>query len=90
MRQNHIFPKTRNSYVDIGGNEFHAPFGGGLAQARKGGMLKDFADMAQSSRSDGLVFDGRRYLKGKEEETLQAGGLLEVVPSKLGWDYRQT
>lgn len=90
MRQNHIFPKTRNSYVDIGGNEFHAPFGGGQAQAGKGGMLKDFADIAGSSNSDGLVFDGRRYLKGKEAETLQAGGLLEAVPSKSGWDYRLT
>lgn len=46
--------------------------------------------MAGSSNSDGLVFDGRRYLKGKEAETLQAGGLLEAVPSKSGWDYRLT
>lgn len=53
-------------------------------------MLKEFADIAGSSHSDGLVFDGRRYLKGKEAETLQAGGLLEAVPSKSGWDYRLT
>ena len=122
MRQNHIFPKTRNSYVDIGVTNFTrrlaadrrrlekagVPFednkyrfahtdlrhidalAGVLDRLGKGGMLKDFADMEQSSCSDGLVFDGRRYLKGKEEETLQAGGLLEAVPSKSGWDYRLT
>lgn len=63
---------------------------GVLDRLDKGGMLKEFADMAGSSNSDGLVFDGRRYLKGKEAETLQAGGLLETVPSKSGWDYRLT
>ena len=63
---------------------------GVLDRLGKGGMLEEFADMAGSSNSDGLVFDGRRYLKGKEAETLQAGGLLEAVPSKSGWDYRLT
>lgn len=63
---------------------------GVLDRLGKGGMLEEFADMAGSSHSDGLVFDGRRYLKGKEAETLQAGGLLEAVPSKSGWDYRLT
>lgn len=122
MRQNHIFPKTRNSYVDIGVTNFTrrlvadrrklekagVPLGdseyrfehtncrhidalaGMLDRLGKGGMLKEFDDMAGSSNSDGLVFDGRRYLKGKEAETLQAGGLLEAVPSKSGWDYRLT
>ncbi|WP_192880527.1 hypothetical protein [Neisseria lactamica] len=63
---------------------------GVLDRLGKGGMLEEFADMAGSSNSDGLVFDGRRYLKGREAETLQAGGLLETVPSKSGWDYRLT
>ncbi|HHT8410068.1 TPA: PLxRFG domain-containing protein [Neisseria meningitidis] len=63
---------------------------GVLDRLGKGGMLEEFADMAGSSHSDGLVFDSRRYLKGKEAETLQAGGLLEAVPSKSGWDYRLT
>nr|WP_239991180.1 hypothetical protein [Neisseria lactamica] len=63
---------------------------GVLDRLGKGGMLEEFADMAGSSHSDGLVFDGRRYLKGREAETLQAGGLLETVPSKSGWDYRLT
>ncbi|HGL9667492.1 TPA: PLxRFG domain-containing protein, partial [Neisseria gonorrhoeae] len=32
----------------------------------KGGMPEEFADMAGPSNSDGLVSDGRRYLKGRE------------------------
>lgn len=63
---------------------------GVLDRLGKGGMLEEFADMAGSSHSDGLVFDSRRYLKGREAETLQAGGLLEAAPSKSGWDYRLT
>ncbi|HGS8481992.1 TPA: PLxRFG domain-containing protein, partial [Neisseria gonorrhoeae] len=47
----------------------------------KGGMPEEFADMAGPSNSDGLVSDGRRYLKGREAETLRAGGLSEAVPS---------
>ncbi|STZ85926.1 putative phage associated protein [Neisseria gonorrhoeae] len=56
----------------------------------KGGMPEEFADMAGSSHSDGLVSDGRRYLKGREAETLRAGGLSEAVPSEPGRDYRPT
>lgn len=76
------FEHTNRKHIDA--------LAGVLDRLGKGGMLKDFADMAGSSNSDGLVFDGRRYLKGKEAETLQAGGLLEAVPSKSGWDYRLT
>lgn len=76
------FEHTNRKHIDA--------LAGVLDRLGKGGMLKDFADIAGSSNSDGLVFDGRRYLKGKEAETLQAGGLLEAVPSKSGWDYRLT
>ncbi|HFC8548748.1 TPA: hypothetical protein ACFRHE_000819 [Neisseria lactamica] len=76
------FEHTNRKHIDA--------LAGVLDRLGKGGMLEDFADMAGSSHSDGLVFDGRRYLKGKEAETLQAGGLLEAVPSKSGWDYRLT
>lgn len=76
------FEHTNRKHIDA--------LAGVLDRLGKGGMLKDFADMAGSSHSDGLVFDGRRYLKGKEAETLQAGGLLEAVPSKSGWDYHLT
>lgn len=76
------FEHTNRKHIDA--------LAGVLDRLGKGGMLKDFADMAGSSHSDGLVFDGRRYLKGREAETLQAGGLLEAVPSKSGWDYRLT
>lgn len=76
------FAHTNRKHIDA--------LAGMLDRLGKGGMLKEFADIAGSSHSDGLVFDGRRYLKGKEAETLQAGGLLEAVPSKSGWDYRLT
>lgn len=76
------FEHTNRKHIDA--------LAGVLDRLGKGGMLKEFADIAGSSHSDGLVFDGRRYLKGKEAETLQAGGLLEAVPSKSGWDYRLT
>lgn len=76
------FEHTNRKHVDA--------LAGVLDRLGKGGMLEEFADMAGSSNSDGLVFDGRRYLKGREAETLQAGGLLEAVPSKSGWDYRLT
>ena len=76
------FEHTNRKHIDA--------LAGVLDRLGKGGMLEEFADMAGSSNSDGLVFDGRRYLKGKEAETLQAGGLLETVPSKSGWDYRLT
>ena len=76
------FEHTNRKHIDA--------LAGVLDRLGKGGMLKEFDDMAGSSNSDGLVFDGRRYLKGKEAETLQAGGLLEAVPSKSGWDYRLT
>lgn len=76
------FEHTNRKHIDA--------LAGVLDRLGKGGMLKEFADMAGSSHSDGLVFDGRRYLKGREAETLQAGGLLEAVPSKSGWDYRLT
>lgn len=76
------FEHTNRRHIDA--------LAGVLDRLGKGGMLEEFADMAGSSNSDGLVFDGRRYLKGKEAETLQAGGLLEAVPSKSGWDYRLT
>lgn len=76
------FAHTNRKHIDA--------LAGVLDRLGKGGMSEEFADMAGSSHSDGLVFDGRRYLKGKEAETLQAGGLLEAVPSKSGWDYRLT
>lgn len=76
------FEHTNRKHIDA--------LAGVLDRLGKGGMLEEFADMAGSSNSDGLVFDGRRYLKGREAETLQAGGLLEAVPSKSGWDYRLT
>lgn len=76
------FAHTNRKHIDA--------LAGVLDRLGKGGMLEEFADMAGSSHSDGLVFDGRRYLKGKEAETLQAGGLLEAVPSKSGWDYHLT
>nr|WP_192888267.1 PLxRFG domain-containing protein [Neisseria lactamica] len=76
------FEHTNRRHIDA--------LAGVLDRLGKGGILEEFADMAGSSNSDGLVFDGRRYLKGKEAETLQAGGLLETVPSKSGWDYRLT
>nr|WP_308034227.1 hypothetical protein [Neisseria lactamica] len=76
------FEHTNRKHIDA--------LAGVLDRLGKGGMLEEFADMAGSSHSDGLVFDGRRYLKGREVETLQAGGLLEAVPSKSGWDYRLT
>lgn len=76
------FEHTNRKHIDA--------LAGVLDRLGKGGMSGEFADMAGSSHSDGLVFDGRRYLKGKEAETLQAGGLLEAVPSKSGWDYRLT
>ncbi|ARB69542.1 PLxRFG domain-containing protein [Neisseria meningitidis] len=76
------FEHTNRKHIDA--------LAGVLDRLGKGGMLEEFADMAGSSHSDGLVFDSRRYLKGKEAETLQAGGLLEAVPSKSGWDYRLT
>lgn len=76
------FAHTNRKHIDA--------LAGVLDRLGKGGMLEEFADMAGSSNSDGFVFDGRRYLKGKEAETLQAGGLLEAVPSKSGWDYRLT
>lgn len=76
------FEHTNRQHIDA--------LAGVLDRLGKGGMLEEFADMAGSSHSDGLVFDSRRYLKGKEAETLQAGGLLEAVPSKSGWDYRLT
>lgn len=76
------FEHTNRKHIDA--------LAGVLDRLGKGGMLEEFADMAGSSNSDGLVFDSRRYLKGKEAETLQAGGLLEAVPSKSGWDYRLT
>lgn len=76
------FEHTNRRHIDA--------LAGVLDRLGKGGILEEFADIAGSSHSDGLVFDGRRYLKGKEAETLQAGGLLETVPSKSGWDYRLT
>ncbi|CBX21361.1 hypothetical protein [Neisseria lactamica] len=76
------FEHTNRKHIDA--------LAGVLDRLGKGGMSGEFADMAGSSHSDGLVFDGRRYLKGREAETLQAGGLLETVPSKSGWDYRLT
>lgn len=76
------FEHTNRKHIDA--------LAGVLDRLGKGGMSGEFADMAGSSNSDGLVFDGRRYLKGREAETLQAGGLLEAVPSKSGWDYRLT
>ncbi|HGO8427879.1 TPA: PLxRFG domain-containing protein [Neisseria meningitidis] len=76
------FEHTNRKHIDA--------LAGVLDRLGKGGMLEEFADMAGSSHSDGLVFDSRRYLKGREAETLQAGGLLEAVPSKSGWDYRLT
>lgn len=76
------FAHTNRKHIDA--------LAGVLDRLGKGGMLEEFADMAGSSHSDGLVFDSRRYLKGREAETLQAGGLLEAVPSKSGWDYRLT
>lgn len=76
------FEHTNRRHIDA--------LAGVLDRLDKGGMSEEFADMAGSSNSDGLVFDGRRYLKGREAETLQAGGLLEAVPSKSGWDYRLT
>lgn len=76
------FEHTNRKHIDA--------LAGVLDRLGKGGMLEEFADMAGSFHSDGLVFDSRRYLKGKEAETLQAGGLLEAVPSKSGWDYRLT
>lgn len=76
------FEHTNRKHIDA--------LAGVLDRLGKGGMLEEFADMAGSSHSDGLVFDSRRYLKGKEAETLQAGGLLEAVPSKSGWDYHLT
>ncbi|HFC6347142.1 TPA: PLxRFG domain-containing protein [Neisseria lactamica] len=76
------FEHTNRKHIDA--------LAGVLDRLGKGGMLEEFADMAGSSHSDGLVFDGRRYLKGREVETLQAGGLLEAAPSKSGWDYRLT
>lgn len=76
------FAHTNRKHIDA--------LAGVLDRLGKGGMLEEFDDMAGSSNSDGLVFDGRRYLKGREAETLQAGGLLEAVPSKSGWDYRLT
>lgn len=76
------FAHTNRKHIDA--------LAGVLDRLGKGGMSGEFADMAGSSHSDGLVFDGRRYLKGREAETLQAGGLLEAVPSKSGWDYRLT
>lgn len=76
------FEHTNRQHIDA--------LAGVLDRLGKGGMLEEFVDMAGSSHSDGLVFDSRRYLKGKEAETLQAGGLLEAVPSKSGWDYRLT
>lgn len=76
------FEHTNRKHIDA--------LAGVLDRLGKGGMSGEFADMAGSSHSDGLVFDGRRYLKGREAETLQAGGLLEAVPSKSGWDYRLT
>lgn len=76
------FEHTNRRHIDA--------LAGVLDRLGKGGMLEEFADMAGSSHSDGLVFDSRRYLKGREAETLQAGGLLEAVPSKSGWDYRLT
>lgn len=76
------FEHTNRKHIDA--------LAGVLDRLGKGGMLEEFADMAGSSHSDGLVFDGRRYLKGREAEALQAGGLLEAVPSKSGWDYRLT
>ncbi|WP_192887791.1 hypothetical protein [Neisseria lactamica] len=76
------FEHTNRKHIDA--------LAGVLDRLGKGGMLEEFADMAGSSHSDGLVFDGRRYLKGREAETLQAGSLLEAVPSKSGWDYRLT
>lgn len=76
------FEHTNRRHIDA--------LAGVLDRLGKGGMLEEFADMAGSSHSDGLVFDGRRYLKGREAETLQAGGLLEAAPSKSGWDYRLT
>lgn len=76
------FEHTNRKHIDA--------LAGVLDRLGKGGMSGEFADMAGSSHSDGLVFDGRRYLKGREAETLQAGGLLETVSSKSGWDYRLT
>lgn len=76
------FEHTNRKHIDA--------LAGVLDRLGKGGMSGEFADMAGSSHSDGLVFDSRRYLKGREAETLQAGGLLEAVPSKSGWDYRLT
>lgn len=76
------FEHTNRKHIDV--------LAGVLDRLGKGGMLEEFVDMAGSSHSDGLVFDSRRYLKGREAETLQAGGLLEAVPSKSGWDYRLT
>lgn len=76
------FEHTNRKHIDA--------LAGVLDRLGKGGMLEEFADMAGSSHSDGLVFDSRRYLKGREAETLQAGGLLEAAPSKSGWDYRLT
>lgn len=76
------FEHTNRKHIDA--------LAGVLDRLGKGGMLEEFADMAGSSHSDGLVFDSRRYLKGREVETLQAGGLLEAAPSKSGWDYRLT
>lgn len=76
------FEHTNRKHIDA--------LAGVLDRLGKGGMSGEFADMAGSSNSDGLVFDSRRYLKGREAETLQAGGLLEAAPSKSGWDYRLT
>lgn len=76
------FEHTNRKHIDA--------LAGVLDRLGKGGMSGEFADMAGSSHSDGLVFDSRRYLKGREAETLQAGGLLEAAPSKSGWDYRLT
>lgn len=85
--------------VRLGGNEYNFAhtnrkhinaLAGVLNRMGKSWVFKEFVNIAGSSNSGGLVFDIRPFFTDKDAETLQAGGLLEAVPSKSGWDYRLT
>ena len=70
------FAHTNRKHIDA--------LAGVLDRLGKGGMLEEFADMAGSSHSDGLVFDGRRYLKGRRKPCRRAVCWKPCRPSRVG------
>lgn len=71
------FEHTNRKHIDA--------LAGVLDRLGKGGMLEEFADMAGSSHSDGLVFDSRRYLKVRRQKPCRRAVCWKPCrPSRVG------